>query len=182
MPRARKPGPRGNRSDLPSAAASATQPKRLPTGQGYGQRAAAEKALGAAPMPDRSTEAMLASGTGSPSPGGGVGAPAAPDPMMAEFLAAAQAAQPPGEGLLTAPTTRPGEPITAGLDVGLGPGSDVLPPMAATGRDPSALLWAQQLPALALLASLPGSSPQVRQFYRRIRSQIPPQYYERTET
>lgn len=33
---------------------------------------------------------------------------------------------------LTAPTTRPNEPITAGSDFGPGPGSEILPPMPST--------------------------------------------------
>jgi hypothetical protein len=126
---------------------------------------------------------MLAAGGGA---GGGAGGsslpPGAPTNPLDEFVAAAQMAQPGGEGLLSGESARPDEPITAGLDVGMGPGSEAVAPLATVGTDPSVVLWAQRMPALGLLASMPGSSPQVRQFYRRLRSQLPPQYYEKTET
>lgn len=174
MPRTRQQPP----TDPAAATNSAVQPPRLATGQAYGARAAAAELQAVAPMGDNSTEAMMAEGAG---PGAAMGAAAGADPM-AEFVAAAQMAQAGGQGLLAGETTRPDEPITAGLDVGMGPGSDSIPPLAATGHDPSVVLWAQRIPALALLAAQPGSSPQVRQFYRRLRSQLPPDYYANTET
>jgi hypothetical protein len=183
MPRTRKPGPRQNRSDLPSAAASAVQPPRLATGQGYGERAASAELQSIAPMADRSTEAMLAAGsTGGAGPVAPAPPPGAPTNPLEEFIAAAQMAQPGGEGLFAGETARPDEPVTAGLDVGMGPGSDAVAPLATSGPDPSIVLWAQRMPALGLLVSMPGSSPQLRQFYRRLRSQLPPGYYENAET
>src|SRR5690606_38093457 len=103
-------------------------------------------------------------------------------PDLTAFVEAAQQVQPPPQGgLFAAPSSRPTEPVTAGLPVGPGPGPEVLPAMPE-GPDPSVVLWAQMLPALEILASRPGSSPEVRQLYRPIRPQLPPDYYERTET
>lgn len=45
----------------------------------------------------------------------------------ADILGAATAFTPPPMTPLGAPSTRPGEPVTAGLDIGAGPGSDSLP-------------------------------------------------------
>lgn len=86
-----------NRSDLQQGA-------RLPVttapSQGYGQRVAQERAQQAIPMGTPATPA--------PAPTGG--------PEMAAAL--------PG---LTSPTQYPGEPITAGLASGAGPGPEALP-------------------------------------------------------
>lgn len=180
MPRKPKPGPRQNRTDLPPVAAPGgpTQAPRSATGQPYGSRKATLQSQAAVPLPDRSTDAMM-SAAGAQGGGQGAGQDAAG--LLPAFLDAARDAPSPGEGLLAGPSRRPGEPVTAGLSVGAGPGPDVLPPVPGRGPDPSVVLWADWLPALGLLASRPGSSPQVRQFYRRIRSQIPADYYERTE-
>lgn len=186
MPRVRRPGPRQNRTDLPSPGAGAAQPVRAMTGQDYGDRQRAQSAQRTVPLPDRSTAALAAATpttdpTSAPQGGGGPGGAAPPADLLSQFLAAAQSAQSPGNGLLAEPDD-PNRPLTAGLDVGSGPGSEVLStPAAAGGPDPSVILWASALPALDVIASLPGSSPQVRQFYRRIRSQLPPDYYDRTE-
>jgi len=180
MPRKPKPGPSQNRSDLPPVAAPGgpTQAPQSYTGGEYGSRKASLEAQQAAPLPDRSTEAMLSAAGGGDSPPAAAGA----DPLS-QFVAAAQQVQPPGEGgLLGGPSTRPDEPLTAGLSTGPGPGPEVLPLLPDQGPDPSVILWARMLPALGVLASRPDSSPQVRQFYRRIRSQLPPEYYDRTAT
>lgn len=155
MPRGpRKPGPRENRSDLPA-------PGTLQNGRPYGARADTEAALSAVPMPSGGTEDLAATAAG-------------PSDPFSQFVAAAQGAQPPGQGLLSSPTDSPDEPVTAGLDIGAGPGPEALPQMLATqGPDPAIALWAGSLPALGLLASLPGSSPEVQQYYRRIRAQLP---------
>ncbi len=182
MPRKPKPGPRQNRSDLPPVAAPGG-PAQAPTsytGGEYGSRKANLEAQAVAPMADRSTEAMAATAAGAAPAPGAPGAPPGGD--LAAFVAAAQQAQPPGQGgLLAAPSARPGEPVTAGLSVGPGPGTESLA-MAPDGPDPSVVLWAPMLPALGVLASQPGSSPEVRQFYRRLRSMLPPDYHARTES
>lgn len=185
MPRKPKPGPRQNRGDLPPVTAPGG-PAQAPTsytGGEYGSRKANLDAQAAAPMADRSTEAMLAGAAGGAGGAGAAAGPAGPPPdSLSAFLAAAQQVAPPDEGgLLAAPTARPDEPLSSGLSVGAGPGPEALPLMPE-GPDPSVILWAPMLPALEVLASQPGSSPEVRQFYRRIRSQISPDYYTRTET
>jgi len=57
-------------------------------------------------------------------------------------------------GTLFDPTTRPDEPITAGVDFGPGPGSNVLPKnlMNNTRIDENAKIAAQYLPDLAMAA------------------------------
>jgi len=57
-------------------------------------------------------------------------------------------------GTLFDPTTRPDEPITAGVDFGPGPGSEVLPRglMNSTANDENAKIVAQYLPDLAFAA------------------------------
>ena len=193
MPRTRKPGPRENRTDLgPAASPGATQAPRVAPGGRYGSRQETLAAQRAVPLPDRSTAAMMA-GAGAPStdlsnaPAGGAPAPppAAPqdaESMLAQFVAAAQGAPGPAPGGLLGAPGDPNTPLTSGMDIGSGPGSEVLMPVpGAQGPDPSIVLWFSALPALETLASLPGSSPQVRQFYRRIRSQLPPDYYATTE-
>ena len=81
-------------------------------------------------------------------------------------MASAQAATPsapqdpyqginmPQLGTLFDPTTRPDEPITAGVDFGPGPGSNVLPKnlMNNTRIDENAKIAAQYLPDLAMAA------------------------------
>lgn len=87
----------GNRTDL----LSKPQPVRVATGQAYGAATASTQAQQAAPLPQ---------------------AQVPPDQLA---LAAAQATPPPQQPI-HAPTARPGEPITAGLPVGPGPGPEVL--------------------------------------------------------
>jgi hypothetical protein len=173
-----QPGPRGNRSDLP-APGSAAQPVRVASGRPYGERGRTTAALSALPLPDASTDDLpsAAAAGASGQRGGGDGGGAVPTDPLAEFVAAAQGAQAPGQGLLSAPSSRPGEPVTAGLPIGPGGGAEAMPPSLATsGPDPALVLWTKMLPALGVLASQPGSSPQIRQYYRRLRSQVPPDY------
>lgn len=180
MPRKPRPGPRRNRTDLPPVAAPGG-PAQAPvsyTGGPYGSRKRNEEAQRVAPLPDRSTDTLVAAAERAQQAAGGRGG----QPDLAAFVEAAQQVQPPPQGgLFAAPSSRPAEPVTAGLPVGPGPGPEALPAMPE-GPDPSVVLWAQMLPVLEILASRPGSSPEVRQLYRRIRSQLPPDYYERTET
>ncbi|MBM4407746.1 MAG: hypothetical protein FJ038_03895 [Chloroflexi bacterium] len=79
------------------------QPVRVPTGQPYGQAQALEQSQQAAPLPQ---------------------APPPPPGRYIEGTRTPQAAvayRPPNLGL-NGPTTRPDEPITAGVPVGPGPG------------------------------------------------------------
>lgn len=99
-----------NRTDL--------QGPQAPTGLPYGDRAkliAAQRAVPAGPAP-------------APMPGPGVGSP-----PPSQLPAAGPA---PGELPFTGPTQRPGEPVTAGLPVGPGPGPEVLTMNQANPQDP----------------------------------------------
>lgn len=97
----------GNRTDLTTQAPSAAP------GQTYGVAAAQLRAQQQVPLPKQAAPPPAAGGgaAGSSSPA----TPAAP-PMT-----------PPGAlGPLDAPTQRPDEPITAGLNTGPGPGPEAL--------------------------------------------------------
>lgn len=69
-------------------------------------------------------------------------------------------------GTLLDPTTRPNEPITAGVDFGPGPGSDVLPKnlMNNTRIDENAKIAAQYLPDLAFAARSPDAPDSFKRF------------------
>lgn len=95
-------------------------------------------------------------------------------PMAATPGPTAAAPQAPGSnpaadvvGLGT-PSQRPGEPVTAGADAGLGPG------MSSLGiKDPNKediVNLKRVLPALELIASMPHSSQATRNVVRRLRS------------
>lgn len=75
-----------------------TQPVRVAPGGAHGTRQALEQQQQAAPLPDRTGAAP----TGTPPGPGGAAPPTIHDPF--------------------APTRRPGEPITAGVNAGPGPG------------------------------------------------------------
>lgn len=97
-----------------------------------------------------------------PPPAGGGASPAPP----------AGAGPTPGQfGDPLRPTERPGEPLTAGIDSGPGPGSEVLEP--PDGSDPDLLPMRDYLPTLELLANQPGATVAVRNFVRRIRGAMP---------
>lgn len=95
-----------------------------------------------------------------------------------QAMASAQAATPsapanpygdinmPQLGTLFDPTTRPDEPITAGVDFGPGPGSDVLPKnlMNNTRADENAKIAAQYLPDLAFAAKSPNAPDSFKRF------------------
>lgn len=124
-----------NRSDLrtqklPVQTAPSTQ---------YGSRVAQERAQQALPMgrPVAPPPAPVA-----PQGGGGGGAPQAQPPPLPQPVS------------LTGPTQRPDEPVTAGIDMGAGPGSEVMPQAGGAAADDlvvqlRALYAATQLPELA---------------------------------
>lgn len=77
---------------------------------------------------------------------------------------------------LSAPTTRPSEPIQAGLSTGPGPGPESIPAIApVSGPDPDLIALAPYLPALELMSTLPTASAASRNFVRRLRGAIPPE-------
>lgn len=85
-------------------------------GQRYGEGVAQQQMIAAMPAPD--LRRSLPPTAVSPSP-----APASVDGLMA----AAAAVSANGGGLLTRPSSRPDEPVTAGLPVGPGAGPEALP-------------------------------------------------------
>lgn len=93
-------------------------PAMAPTGQQYGQHAAQMAAQRAVPIARPSTDAVPARAASPAAP-----APAGPAVMPGQVVP------------LDAPTQRPGEPLTAGLDVGAGPGSAALGPLGMGGQD-----------------------------------------------
>ena len=90
---------------------------------------------------------------------------AAMDP--ARVMAAAQEFAPPQIGL-GAPTSRPGEPVTAGM------GDPAAAPIAPP--NPDVIAMARHLPMLETLASRPNASATTRAFVRRLRSMLPPDF------
>ena len=89
-------------------------------------------------------------------------------PSNGEFAKAMQGGTPPVVPF-SAPTNRPGEPVTAGAARGAGPGPEALNlPPSVNKQDYMALRPA--LPALQLLANLPGASPGAQQFVRYLQS------------
>lgn len=95
-----------------------------------------------------------------------------------QAMATAQAATPsaasspyeginmPQLGTIFDPTTRPDEPITAGVDFGPGPGSEALPKNLVnnTRIDENAKIAAQYLPDLALAARSPDAPDSFKRF------------------
>lgn len=82
---------------------------------------------------------------------------------------------PPGPGVMPldmsrvtgfdAPSMLPGEPVTAGADAGLGPGSSIL----QQAPDPAWQNLVDTLPTLEVMASMPSASRSFRDFVRRVR-------------
>lgn len=70
---------------------------------------------------------------------------------------------------LTAPSERPNQPVTAGVDAGEGPGSEILAPPAPTSQDVQRL--AQWLPLLEPHARSSESSQPFRLLVRFIQNQ-----------
>lgn len=138
----------GRRSGTPGKAYSNRVDLNRPApGQQYGKATAQQQALKAVPMQHQ------------PEPPSG-GAPSqAPDLMgMAE-----------GWNPLNGSPTQdpnPDKPVTAGLDIGAGPGSDVLPTIQPPPNPDMAKLI-RMLPLLEQMANSPGASTQTRQVYRQ---------------
>lgn len=112
----------GRRSGTPGTAYSNRTDLQVPmaaaSGQQYGQRSQQMAAQRAIPIARPSTDAVAsasASGPGAPSP--------APGPLPGQVTP------------LDAPTQRPGEPLTAGLPVGAGPGPEALGALGGGGED-----------------------------------------------
>jgi hypothetical protein len=69
---------------------------------------------------------------------------------------------------ISEPTQFPEEPVTAGVDAGAGPGSEVLASRPGPTRDK----LKAQLPMMMRMAELPGTSPEFRNLVRYLRSQV----------
>jgi hypothetical protein len=118
-----------NRGDLNGP----TQPAKAPTGQTYGQAGAQMQAQKALPLPNVHQVAVKRGADGRIS---GVDVPAATPPEPT-------GGPPPGSlGPLSAPTARPGEPLTNGIDSGPGAGAE------AMGMDDGSNMVKTQLRAL----------------------------------
>lgn len=105
-------------------------------GQTYGkvaEQVAAQRAIPVAGSPQSPTPAPPATAGGA---GGGL------PPALAAMMGGGGAPVPmPGEVTrLDAPSERPGEPITAGVPVGDGPGIEALGPMGMAGSPDDAIL------------------------------------------
>lgn len=105
-----------NRSDL-----NTVVPIKAAPGQQYGAAKAQIDAQKAVPIARPSTDAVPQGGSASPGASSPASGPAGPLPGQLVPL--------------DAPTQRPGEPVTAGLPVGPGPGREVLGPLAGEGED-----------------------------------------------
>lgn len=118
-------------------------------GQTYGEGAAQQRAMQAVPI--------AAPDAPAPSdPLGGAGA--------SDLMGAAEAWQPLGGSPLQ--TSRPDEPVTAGLASGPGAGPDALPQISPPPNTDLPRLM-RYLPLLELLASNPDASATTRSLYRQ---------------
>lgn len=72
---------------------------------------------------------------------------------------------------LFAPSERANEPVTAGIDMGAGPGSEVLGMRQPDDTNFRANI-AAYMPVLAYIASQPNTSPETRQVIRELRDML----------
>ena len=107
-------------------------------GQRYGEGVAQQAMQRAMPAPDLAKQTSQAiAQRANPQPTPEVQAPNPADAYASTLAAARETA---GAGLLAQPTQRPGEPVTAGMVQGPGPGPEVLQPM---GRTPTGQFFVQ---------------------------------------
>ena len=72
---------------------------------------------------------------------------------------------------LFAPTERPQEPITTGVDVGAGPGSEVLAMRQPDDTNFRSSI-SSYMPVLAYISGLPNVSPETKKAIRQLRDQL----------
>lgn len=137
----------GNRTDL----AGKVLPVQTGPSQQYGSRVASERAQQVVPM----------------------GTSPAPTPAAAPVAAPTPPVPPGGVTPLDAPSERPGEHVMTGAPLGPGAGPEILGALNPPDADPSLSKMQAYLPVLELVASQPDSSPELRQFVRRVRGSIP---------
>lgn len=124
------------------------QSPQAPNAQAYGQRGDQIAAQQQMPLPQGDNKIPSGGAAISPAaPSGG-----APGPSDADILAMARDFDP-GITPLNAPTTRPGEPVTAGLSRGPGPGPEIF---QAPGRQQRAAT------AMELMARISGDDSYLR--------------------
>ena len=145
-----------NRSDLQRGPRKPDTPRVAPasSSQPHGTQAAqlrSLQALPSAPAAPVEVNAPPANGTGA--------APPAPEGIAPGSLPA-----------LDRPTERAGEPLTAGINSGMGPGAEALPPPPPTADPDRIRRW---LPALEVMAEMPDASDETRNYVRYWRSVIP---------
>lgn len=85
-----------------------------------------------------------------------------------------QATAMPSPALLTQPTVRPDEPLTAGMGLGPGPGVEAVAPVVRP-MQADIVGMAKFLPMLEALANQPDASSATRNFVRRLRGTMPPE-------
>lgn len=162
MPRARKMGPaNNNRTDVipkpmiePVGQPNGRVGLDIATGMPYGMRQELEQMQRAVPLQNPGA-------IHSPTPPSGVTPPqATPGPPgdLSQAIQDAQSMPATGPGLLKAPTQAPGEPLTAGLPTGPGPGPEALPQWA--GSVPTTQTAATA--TLGRLASMPNASKDIQ--------------------
>jgi hypothetical protein len=139
------PGKLSKRTDGGPSNPGPKQPVRDVPGMPYGEGQELRTVQAGAPM------------SAAPGPGG---APA-PGPAV-------QPADLSGVTALDAPTSRPGEPVTAGANAGPGPGMDALG--MGGGNDPGVQYLRTIMPSLEVMANMPMASDAFRQFVRRTRA------------
>lgn len=121
------------RKAKPTISGAPPQPVGPVAGQNYGAGAQQMALQQAMPAPNERAQSMEPAPTAPAI--GGTPASAPPPESEAErymrMLDAAKAATP-STGLLTQPTARPDEPVTAGLPIGAGPGPEILQARTST--------------------------------------------------
>jgi hypothetical protein len=101
------------------------------------------------------------------------GAPLASSPSVngATNTAVRQAAAKAPMTSLYAPTERPNEPVTNGINIGPGAGAEALNLPQTDNTNFNAAIRSY-MPVLAYVADLPNTSPETRQAIRQLRDQI----------
>ena len=77
----------------------------------------------------------------------------------------------PGGALFSRPTERPNEPVTNGIDMGDGAGSEALAMRQPDDTNFRAAI-SSYMPVLAYVSDLPNTSPETRKAIRQLRDQL----------
>jgi hypothetical protein len=142
--------PRRRRPRGATAGGSPAQGPAAATGQTYGARGAQMESQAQMPLADEQAS-------------------------FEQALSAAQGLSGQSVGML-GPSERPGEPVTAGMDVGAGPGSGGLAPIRQQLPPEEIANFSRWLPMMERQATNPTASASFRQLVRYLRSQLPPDF------